>query len=95
MTNPMEIEILVGRMMENLKARGYGWSELTDLQVSQMSDTIALVSVSRVRYKTDKQELERLGETYTFRKSDGAWKIAVATNHDADSTARGLSVWKA
>lgn len=84
MTNPMEIEILVGRMMENLKARGYGWSELTDLQVSQMSDTIAFVSVSRVRYKTDKQELERLGETYTFRKSDGAWKIAVATTHDAD-----------
>jgi len=76
MTNPMEIEIL--------KARGYGWSELADLRVSQMSDTIAFVSVSRVRYKTDKHELERLGETYTLRKSDGAWKIAVATTHDAD-----------
>ena len=76
MTNPMEIEIL--------NARGYGWSELADLRVSQMSDTIAFVSVSRVRYKTDKHELERLGETYTLRKSDGAWKIAVATTHDAD-----------
>ncbi|MET0502603.1 MAG: hypothetical protein ABW172_13865 [Candidatus Binatia bacterium] len=45
MTNPMEIETLLGRMMENLKARGYGWSELTDLQVNQMSETLAFVSV--------------------------------------------------
>ena len=50
----------------------FGRSELTDLQVSQMNETIAFVSVSRVRYKTDRQELERLGETYTFLKSDGA-----------------------
>jgi ketosteroid isomerase-like protein len=85
MTNPTEIETLVGRMMAGLKARGYGWSELTSLQVSQMSETIAFVSVSRIRYKTDKQELERLGETYTFRKRDDAWRIAVATTHDADS----------
>jgi hypothetical protein len=85
MTNSTEIEALVGRMMAGLKARGYGWSELTDLQVSQMSETIAFVSVSRVRYKSSKQELERLGETYTLRKSNGAWKIVVATIHDPGS----------
>ena len=51
MTNPSEIEALVGRMMVGLKARGYGWSELTGLQVSQMSETIAFVSVSRIRYR--------------------------------------------
>lgn len=84
MTTPAEIESLVGRMMAGLEERGYGSSELTDLQVSQLSEAIAFVSVSRVRYKTDKEELERLGETYTFRKSDGTWKIAVATTHDAD-----------
>lgn len=32
MTNPSEIETLVGRMMAGPKARGYGWSELTDFQ---------------------------------------------------------------
>lgn len=85
MTTPAEIESLVGRMIAGLEERGYGSSELTDLQVNQLSDAIAFVSVSRVRYKTDKEELERLGETYTFRKSDGTWKIAVATTHDADS----------
>lgn len=85
MTNSTEIEALVGRMMAGLKARGYGWSELTDLQVSQMSETIAFVSVSRVRYKSSKQELERLGETYTLRKSNGDWKIVVATIHDPGS----------
>jgi hypothetical protein len=40
-------------MMAGLKACGYGWSELTGLQVSQMSETIACVSVGRIRYKTD------------------------------------------
>ena len=84
-TNPTEIEALVGRMMAGLKARGYGSSELTGLQVSQMSESIAFVSVSRIRYKTDKQELERLGETYTLRKNQGEWKIVVAASHDADS----------
>ena len=84
MTNPTEIEALVGRMMASLKARGYGSSELTGLQVSPMSETIAFVSVSRIRYKTDKQELERLGETYTLRKNHGEWKIVVAASHDAD-----------
>ena len=58
---------------------------MTDLEVSQVSETIAFVSVSRVRYKTDKQELERLGETYTFRKRDDTWKIVAAATHDAGS----------
>ena len=82
LTNPSDIEMLVGRRMGDLKARGYGRSELTDIQISQISETAACVSVNRVRYKTDGQELERLGETYTLRKSDGAWKIVVATIHD-------------
>jgi hypothetical protein len=84
MTNPTEIETLVGRMMAGLKACGYGWSELTGLQVSQMSETIACVSVSRIRYKTDK-ELERLGKTYRLRKNHCDWKIVAAVSHDADS----------
>jgi ketosteroid isomerase-like protein len=82
LTNPSDIEMLVGRIMGDLKARGYGRSELTDLQVSQIGEPVACVSVNRVRYKTDGQELERLGETYMLRNSDGGWKIVVATIHD-------------
>lgn len=49
-----------------------------------MSESIACVSVSRIRYNTDKQELERLGETYTLRKNQGDWKIVAAASDDAD-----------
>ena len=82
MASPAEIEAFFGRVMEGLKARGYARSELTDLQVKQMSRDVALVSVGRVRHTTSGEELERLGETYTFRKTDDGWKIVAAMIHD-------------
>lgn len=80
MASPGEIEAFFGRVMEGLKARGYGRSELTDLQVKQMSRDVALVSVGRVRHTTSGEELERLGDT--FRKTDDGWKIVAAMIHD-------------
>lgn len=80
-----EIEKFFTRVMEGLKARGYTHSELRTLEVKQMSGDVALVSVSRVRYKTDGQELERVGETYTLRSTGQGWKIVVAMIHDPDS----------
>lgn len=88
MATPAEVEALFAQMARGLKARGYARSELTDLRVRQVSETIAFVSVGRVRYKTDGQELERLGETYTFRKTGDEWRIVVATVHDPDSLSR-------
>jgi hypothetical protein len=79
-----EVEELIGQLMANVKVRDFSRSEITDMRVSQMSDDVAFVSVSRVRYKTDGRELERLGETYTLQKMDGAWKIGAATIHDPD-----------
>ena len=88
MATSAETETFFTRVMEGLRARSYARSELTDLQLKQMSRDTALVSVSRVRYKTDGQELERLGETYTLRNTDGGWKIAVAMNHNPDTVLR-------
>jgi hypothetical protein len=70
--------------MEGLKARSYARSEVTDLHVKQMSGDTAFMSFSRVRYATDGRELGRLGETYTLRRTEGGWKIAVAMMHDPD-----------
>lgn len=81
MATATEVHALFTRVMTGLKARGYTRSEITDLHVQQMSEDIAFLSVSRVRYKTDGQELERLGETYTVRKTADGWKIVVATMH--------------
>jgi ketosteroid isomerase-like protein len=83
-----DVEALLTQVMEGLKARSYARSELTDLHVHQMSENTALVSVSRVRYKSDGQELERLGETYTLRRTDDGWKIALAMIHDPDTVLR-------
>jgi hypothetical protein len=80
-----ELEELIGRLMASLKASDFSRSEITDMRVSQMSDNTAFVSVSRVRYKTDGQVLERLGETYTLQKISDAWKIVIAITHDPDS----------
>jgi ketosteroid isomerase-like protein len=83
-----DVETLLTQVMEGLKARSYARSELMDFHVKQMSGNTALVSVSRVRYATDGRELERLGETYTLRKTEGGWKIAVAMIHDPDTVLR-------
>ena len=70
-----DVEALLTQVMEGLKARSYARSELMDLHVKQMSGNIALVSVSRVRYTTDGEELERLGETYTLRRTEGPGRL--------------------
>ena len=83
-----EVEALLTQVLEGLKARGYARSELLDLHVNQMSGNTALVTVSRVRYATDGRELERFGETYTLRRIEDGWKIAVAMIHDSDVVLR-------
>jgi len=88
MATTSDVEALLTQIMEGLKARSYARSALMDLHVKQMSGNTALVSVSRVRYATDGRELERLGETYTLRKAEGGWKIAVAMIHDPETIIR-------
>ena len=84
MSSTAEVESLLDKMMEGLKARGYPRSALADVEAIPLSENIVLVSVSRARYKTDGSQLERVGETYTFRKIDNGWKIVTATVHDPD-----------
>jgi hypothetical protein len=84
MSDLKELDELIGGLMASLKARNFSRSEITDMRVSQMSDNTSFVSVSRVRYKTDGQELERLGETYALQKTADAWKIVSAITHDPD-----------
>ena len=83
-----DVEALLTKVMESLNARNYARSELMHRYVKQMSGNTALVSVSRIRYATDGRELERVGETYTLRKTEDGWKIAVAMIHDPDTVLR-------
>src|SRR5262245_40767995 len=85
MASAAEVETFFAGVIEGLRARGYARSAIASLAVRRMTDHAALVSVSRVRYRADGQELERLGETYTLLRSEDGWKIAAALVHDTDT----------
>ena len=85
MTTAAEVEAFFDQVVQGLKSRAYARSALSEFHVRQMSESAALVSVGRVRYRTDGQELERLGETYTLLRTNSGWKIAAALVHDTDT----------
>src|SRR5215469_18240314 len=68
--------------IQDLRARGFGRSELSVRQTNMLSDTAELVTGVAIRYKADGQELERVGVTYVMHKNNTGWKIAVLILHD-------------
>jgi len=68
---------------KDLQSKGYGRSELTQLNIERMSATAMLATGVAVRFTTDGRELERVGVTYILQKSDIGWRIAVTVIHDA------------
>ena len=79
-------------VMEGLRAKEFGRSELTVGSVSSLSASETLVTGIAIRYKRDGQELERAGVTYVLHKTDAGWKIAVIVMHDPQAIApRGKS----
>ena len=79
--SPSEIEAFFASTMQGLEARGWHHSEWNEVSVVQLSDSAALASTVAVRYLTNGEELERVGATYAFRKTDLSWKIAVVIPH--------------
>jgi ketosteroid isomerase-like protein len=75
---------IFGPVMENLRQREYLRSEFSPEQLRLLSATSALATGVAIRYKTDGQEMERVGITYLLYKGDRGWKFAVMALHDAD-----------
>jgi hypothetical protein len=71
-----------GPVMEGLRAKGYGRSELELGSVKSLSSSAALIGGVAVRYKTDGQQLERVGITYVLHKTESGWKFATVILHD-------------
>jgi hypothetical protein len=74
-------------VMESLRSRGYGRSELSIRQFKSLSAATILVAGVALRFKVDGQPLERAGVTYLIQKADQHWKIAVLVTHDAGEVA--------
>lgn len=77
-----EVANIFGHVMEGLRAREFGRSELTVGSVTSLSAIQTLVTGIATRYKRDGQELERAGVTYILHKAEVGWKIAVIVMHD-------------
>ena len=75
-------------VLEGLRGRGYGRSELSVRQLKPLSPATILVMGVALRFKVDGQELERAGVTYLLQKVDQQWKIAVLVTHDPDEIPR-------
>jgi hypothetical protein len=78
---------IFGPVMENLRQREYRRSEFSLQHLRLLSAASALATGVAIRYKTDGQEMERVGLTYLLYKSDGGWKFAVMALHDMDKVA--------
>jgi hypothetical protein len=68
--------------MEGLRSREFGRSELSAGFVESLSSTATLVTGVALRYRSNGQELERVGVTYVLHKAESGWKIAVIVLHD-------------
>jgi len=68
--------------MEGLRTREFGRSELSVGFVESLSSSATLVTGVALRYKSNGQELERVGVTYVLHKAESGWKIAVIILHD-------------
>jgi ketosteroid isomerase-like protein len=86
LASTQEAEQFFERLIYSLRARGYVRSVLEDVQVKQLSEELALVNVRGARFKNDRELLERLHGIYTMRKTDGVWRIVVATMFDSSHT---------
>jgi hypothetical protein len=74
-------------VLESLRSRGYGRSELSIRQIKSLSTATILVTGVALRFKVDGQALERAGVTYLLQKVDQHWEIAVLVTHDAGEVA--------
>jgi len=84
---PEAVVPIFGPVMENLRQREYHRSEFSLQQLRLRSATSALATGVAIRYKTDGQEMERVGITYLLHKGDNGWKFAVIALHDTDKVA--------
>ena len=78
-----DVKAVFSVIADTLRSKGYGRSELINLEVQRMSDTASFASGIAVRYKTNGEQLERVGVTYILQKSERGWRIAVTVIHDA------------
>jgi hypothetical protein len=73
---------VLATVIDALRARGFGRSELSVRRAEPLSASTNMVTGVALRYKVDGQELERVGVTYVLQGAESRWRIAVLIVHD-------------
>ena len=64
-----------GKIMADLKERGWVRSDIDQLQTWPMAEDLAMILADVTRYKADNSVLERVRACYTVRRDTKNWKI--------------------
>ena len=83
-----EAENFFAQVIEGLKGKNYGHSEVFDVQIKELSGDMALFSGLAKRYTKAGEEFERLSATYTMRKSNNAWQFVSVVAHSPETLVR-------
>lgn len=69
-------------VLSQYEASGYGETRVEDLQSRHLSEGLAEVGGTAVRYDSNGGELNRFAFRYVLRKESDDWKIAAMVNGD-------------
>jgi ketosteroid isomerase-like protein len=75
-------------VMEGLRSRSFGKSELINLHLKRLGVNTVIAGGVAVRRKTDGQELERAGVVYLLQRTNAGWQFATVAIHDAEDALR-------
>jgi ketosteroid isomerase-like protein len=79
------VEGMYRGVMADLVKSSYARTDFRNLSEQHLSNELALVTGSGVWVDTAGKQLSSFGLSYTFRFSEGRWRIVVATIHDPSS----------
>lgn len=79
---------IFGAMKARLATQDYASSEIQDMSVKLLSDTLAAISLVALRYNSQGTEIERLGCFYLLRQSAGQWRFVQLAMYDAERVLR-------
>jgi hypothetical protein len=77
-----ELQHLLGRILANLKERGWTHSEMGQLTIWPMAEDMAMVVADATRCKADGSMLEPVRSCYTVCRGAKSWKIVTVSEVD-------------
>ena len=74
---------LVAQLIDQARNQGYRRTEILDLEVRPLAESLASLSGVFVRYDSRREEIGRFGFSYTLQHDGQGWKIVVAVAYPA------------